>query len=196
MPILGNQRKRPLSLHPRLLSALAGKPRVILNVSSSVSDMVSPNLSSYATTKMAVNRSVQHPCIRLYLHLIPETCRFTEAIHLGEIPSHQPKELSKVEIATKTSRECPAWCSLHCIPPGGIAETGMGQTAPPQFRSRLYDTGWTILIDLLLHQSLIIILVIQSTSLAAPPSISPQNLHPSCPADLSFRIGTWSRSRS
>jgi short-subunit dehydrogenase len=43
------------------LRALAGKPGVILNVSSSVSDMVTPNLSSYATTKTAVNRSVQCP---------------------------------------------------------------------------------------------------------------------------------------
>lgn len=82
------------------LRALAGKPGLILNVSSSVSDMVSPNLSSYATTKMAVNR-------------------FTEATHL-ESAKH----------------------GVRCIAfhPGGIAETGMGQTAPPQFRSRLYDT--------------------------------------------------------
>ncbi|KAL2044706.1 hypothetical protein N7G274_002480 [Stereocaulon virgatum] len=82
------------------LRALAGKPGVILNVSSSVSDMVSPNLSSYATTKTAVNR-------------------FTEAVHLEH---------------AKQGVRCIAF---H---PGGIAETGMGQTAPPQFRSRLYDT--------------------------------------------------------
>lgn len=32
---------------------------------------------------------------------------------------------------------------VRCIAfhPGGIAETGMGQAAPEQFRSRLYDTG-------------------------------------------------------
>lgn len=32
---------------------------------------------------------------------------------------------------------------VRCVAfhPGGIAETGMGQTAPEQFRSRLYDTG-------------------------------------------------------
>lgn len=32
---------------------------------------------------------------------------------------------------------------VRCIAfhPGGIAETGMGQRAPEQFRSRLYDTG-------------------------------------------------------
>ena len=43
------------------LCALAGKPGVILNVSSSVSDTVSPNLSSYATSKTAVNRPAQLP---------------------------------------------------------------------------------------------------------------------------------------
>lgn len=41
------------------LRALAGKSGVILNVSSSVSNAVSPNLSSYATTKLAVNRYVR-----------------------------------------------------------------------------------------------------------------------------------------
>lgn len=32
---------------------------------------------------------------------------------------------------------------VRCIAfhPGGIAETSMGQKAPEQFRSRLYDTG-------------------------------------------------------
>ena len=32
---------------------------------------------------------------------------------------------------------------VRCIAfhPGGIAETGMGPPAPPQFRSRLYDTS-------------------------------------------------------
>ena len=40
------------------LQALAGKPGVIINVSSSVSDTITPNLSSYATSKAAVNRSV------------------------------------------------------------------------------------------------------------------------------------------
>ena len=41
------------------LRALDGKKDgVILNVSSSVCDIVTPNLSSYGTSKMAVNRCV------------------------------------------------------------------------------------------------------------------------------------------
>lgn len=40
------------------LRALAGKSGIILNVSSSVSDTITPNLSSYASSKAAVNRSV------------------------------------------------------------------------------------------------------------------------------------------
>ncbi|MCJ1267189.1 hypothetical protein MMC22_007074 [Lobaria immixta] len=82
------------------LQALDGKPGIILNVSSSVSDIISPNLSSYATSKAAVNR-------------------FTEFIHAEH---------------AKQGVRCVAF---H---PGGIAETGMGQRAPEQFRSRLYDT--------------------------------------------------------
>ncbi|KAI9849923.1 MAG: hypothetical protein M1837_000137 [Sclerophora amabilis] len=41
------------------LRALAENPGVILNVSSSVADMVSPNISSYGTSKLAVNRSTE-----------------------------------------------------------------------------------------------------------------------------------------
>lgn len=39
---------------------------------------------------------------------------------------------------------------VRCIAfhPGGIAETGMGQTAPEQFRSYLYDTGMVSLLPL------------------------------------------------
>ena len=44
------------------LLALHGRPGVIINTSSSVSDLVSPQMSSYGTSKMAVNRC-EHPPI-------------------------------------------------------------------------------------------------------------------------------------
>ncbi|KAF4628185.1 hypothetical protein G7Y89_g9966 [Cudoniella acicularis] len=50
------------------LHALAGKKGVILNVSSSVSDLTNPGLSSYASAKTAINR-------------------LTEFIHLGMVAS-------------------------------------------------------------------------------------------------------------
>ena len=82
------------------LRILAGKPGVVVNTSSSVADLVAPNMSSYGTTKTAVNR-------------------FTEALQL---------EYGKQGVRA---------LAFH---PGGIASTGMGQTAPEQFRHRLIDT--------------------------------------------------------
>lgn len=38
------------------LKALAGKPGTVVNTSSSVSDLVAPNMSSYGASKLAVNR--------------------------------------------------------------------------------------------------------------------------------------------
>jgi NAD(P)-dependent dehydrogenase (short-subunit alcohol dehydrogenase family) len=38
------------------LRALAGKPGVVVSTSSSVGDLAAPNMSSYGTSKMAVNR--------------------------------------------------------------------------------------------------------------------------------------------
>ena len=179
------------------LRALAGKPGVILNVSSSVSDMVSPNLSSYATSKTAVNRSVRLPWLIVYVpSLISGPAGSRKQFILVRHHFHEPKASSKFESHLRQAEHAEQGVRCVAFHPGGIAETGMGQTAPPQFRSRLYDTGSTILSGLLFHQSLITTLVIQSSSLAAPPFISLQNLHLSCPADLSFRTGTWSRSRS
>ena len=45
------------------LRLLDGKPGTILNVSTSISDAVLPNMSSYATSKMAVNRFTE--CVQL-----------------------------------------------------------------------------------------------------------------------------------
>ena len=72
----------------------------IVNLSSSVSDLVSPNMSSYGASKTAVNR-------------------FTETVQL--------------EYGGR---------GIRCLAfhPGGIASTGMGKTAPEQFRKRLIDT--------------------------------------------------------
>ena len=179
------------------LRALAGKPGVILNVSSSVSDMVSPNLSSYATTKTAVNRSVQLPWIIVYFpSLISEPAGSRKQFILVRHCFHRPKASSKFESHLRQAEHAKQGVRCVAFHPGGIAETGMGQTAPPQFRSRLYDTGSTVLSDLNFHQSLTMTLVKQSISLAAPPFISLQNLHPSCQADLFFPTGTWSRSRN
>jgi NAD(P)-dependent dehydrogenase (short-subunit alcohol dehydrogenase family) len=82
------------------LKALAGKPGTVVSTSSSVSDLVAPNMSSYGTSKLAVNR-------------------LTEIIQL---------EYGKQGIRA---------LAFH---PGGIASTGMGQTAPEQYRANLIDT--------------------------------------------------------
>lgn len=82
------------------LRALRGKPGIVVSTSSSVGDLVAPNMSSYGTSKLAVNR-------------------FTESIQL---------EYGKQGVRA---------LAFH---PGGIASTGMGQTAPAQYRHRLLDT--------------------------------------------------------
>ena len=56
----------------------------------------------------------------------------------------EPKALSKFELQLKQAEHAKQGVRCIAFHPGGIAETGMGQTAPPQFRSRLYDTGLTI----------------------------------------------------
>jgi NAD(P)-dependent dehydrogenase (short-subunit alcohol dehydrogenase family) len=82
------------------LRALAGGPGIVVSTSSSVSDLVAPNMSSYGTSKLAVNR-------------------FTEMVQL---------EYGKQGVRA---------LAFH---PGGIASTGMGQTALEQYRANLIDT--------------------------------------------------------
>lgn len=82
------------------LRALDGRSGIVVNTSSSVSDLADQNMSAYGTSKMAVNR-------------------LTEIVQL---------EYGKQGVRA---------LAFH---PGGIASTGMGQSAPEQYRARLHDT--------------------------------------------------------
>lgn len=72
--------------------------------------------------------------------------RLTEFIHAGRMALLLRFRILRdrlcrgvwLSVAAEHAKEGVCCIAFH---PGGIAETGMGQTAPEQFRSRLYDSG-------------------------------------------------------